>query len=177
MKDKAMDKNRRSFIKSSIAGLAGASLLPSLMKENAYAGEAKKEANFIYRTLGKTGIKVPIVSMGVMNTMNPKLVEAAYNAGIKHFDTAALYGQGRSETMVGKFFKDKPRDSFVLATKINMPGIMFGNINKNAKSQDFIDAFEKSMKKLDMDYVDILYLHVEHDGQVTAKYICLFSPT
>ncbi|MGD9158867.1 MAG: aldo/keto reductase [Desulfobacteraceae bacterium] len=172
MKDKTMDKNRRRFIKSSIAGLAGASLFPSLMKEKAYADEeSKNKTKFIYRTLGKTGIKVPIVSMGVMNTMNPKLVEAAYNAGIVHFDTAALYGQGKSETMLGEFFKDKPRDSFVLATKISMPGIMFGNLNKNAKPQDFINEFEKSMKRLDMDYVDILYLHGPGNREKT-----LFEP-
>lgn len=159
MKGKTMDNNRRRFIKSSIAGLAGASLFPSLVKGKAYANEPEKETNFIYRTLGKTSIKVPIVSMGVMNTQNPKLVEAAYNAGIVHFDTAANYQQGKNEIMLGEFFKDKPRDSFVLATKIFMPGIMFGNLNKNAKPQDFINAFEKSMKRIGLDYVDILYLH------------------
>ena len=159
MKDKTMNKNRRKFIKGSIAGLAGASLLPSFLKDKAFAEDSKKETKFIYRTLGKTGIKLPIVSMGVMNTMNPKLVEAAYNAGIVHFDTASLYGQGRSETMLGEFFKDKPRDSFVLATKVSMPGIMFGKLNENAKPQDFIDEFDKSFKRIGLDYVDILYLH------------------
>jgi hypothetical protein len=126
MKDKTLDKNRRKFIKGSIAGLAGASLLPSLMKNKAYAEGPANETKFIYRTLGKTGIKIPIVSMGVMNTQNPKLVEAAYNAGIVHFDSAANYQQGKNEIMLGEFFKDKPRDSFVLSTKISMPGIMFG---------------------------------------------------
>lgn len=159
MKDKTMDKNRRRFIKSSIAGIAGATMFPSFMKEKAYADEPEKGTKFVYRTLGKTGLKLPIVSMGVMNTMNPKLVEAAYNAGIVHFDTAALYGQGRSEAMLGEFFKDKPRDSFVIATKVPMPGIMFGNLNKNAKPQDFIDEFDKSFKRIGLDYVDILYLH------------------
>ena len=159
MKDKTMDKNRRKFIKNGLTGLAGASLLPSLMKEKVYADESPKKSNFVYRTLGKTGIKLPIVSMGVMNTMNPKLVEAAYNAGIVHFDTASMYGQGRSEAMLGKFFKDKPRDSFVLATKVMMPGMMGGAMNANAKPQDFINEFDKSMKRIGLDYVDILYLH------------------
>ena len=157
MTEKAMDKNRRKFIKLSIAGIAGASMLPSCIKKVEL--NENEKPNFVYRTLGKTGIKVPIVSMGVMNTQNPKLVEAAYDAGIVHFDTAALYGQGRSESMLGKFFKDKPRDSFVISTKINMPGIMMGNMNQNAKPEDFIKEFDKSMKKIDLDYVDILYLH------------------
>lgn len=171
MKDKTMNENRRRFIKSSIAGLAGASLFPSLMKEKAFAAGSEKEIKFIYRTLGKTGIKVPIVSMGVMNTMNPKLVEAAYNAGIVHFDTAALYGQGRSEIMLGKFFKDKPRESFVLSTKINMPGIMMPGDLKNAKPEDFLTEFEKSMKRIGLDYIDILYLHGPSNREKT-----LFEP-
>ncbi|HYX06195.1 MAG TPA: aldo/keto reductase, partial [Bacteroidales bacterium] len=159
MKDKSINKNRRKFIKSSIAGLAGASIFPAILKNKVYAGETEK-TNFIYRTLGKTGLKLPIVSMGVMNTLNPKLVEAAYDEGIVYFDTAALYGgMGKSETMLGKFFKDKPRDSFVISTKINMPGIMFGNLNENAKPEDFIREFDKSMKRIGLDYVDILYLH------------------
>lgn len=171
MKDTSINKNRRKFIKNSIAGLAGASIFPAIMKDKVYADEPAKQ-NFIYRTLGKTGIKLPIVSMGVMNTLNPKLVEAAYNAGIVHFDTAAMYGgMGKSETMLGEFFKDKPRDSFVLSTKIAMPGIMFGNINKNAKPQDFINEFEKSMKRIGLDYVDILYLHGPSNREKT-----LFEP-
>ena len=159
MKDMSVNKNRRRFIKNSIAGLAGASILPVIMKDKAYAAKPAKP-DFIYRTLGKTGLKVPIISMGVMNTLNPKLVEAAYDAGILHFDTAALYGgNGKSETMLGKFFKDKPRDSFIISTKISMPGIMFGQLNQNAKPQDFIREFDKSMKRIGLDYVDILYLH------------------
>ncbi len=155
MQENTMDKNRRRFLKVSIAGLAGASLLPSCMKKM----PVDEKPNFVYRTLGKTGIKLPIVSMGVMNTMNPKLVEAAYNAGIKHFDTASLYGQGKSEGMLGEFFRDKPRDSFVLGTKVAMPGMMFGSLNKDAKPQDFINEFDKGMKRIGLDYVDILYLH------------------
>jgi aryl-alcohol dehydrogenase-like predicted oxidoreductase len=172
MQENTMDKNRRRFLKNSIAGLAGVSFFPAVMRGNAWAAEEKKEPEFIYRTLGNTGIKLPIISMGVMNTMNPKLVEAAYNAGIKHFDTAALYGQGKSEVMLGEFFKDKPRDSFVIGTKVSMPGIMFGQLNENAKPQDFINEFEKGYKRLGLDYVDILYLH----GPSSKKKPCL-NPT
>ncbi len=171
MKDNKMDKNRRKFIKSSIAGLAGASLFPTIMREKAYANEPEKKANFIYRTLGRTGIKLPIVSMGVMNTQNPKLVEAAYNAGIVHFDTAAGYQRGKNEIMLGEFFKDKPRDSFVLSTKIAMPGAMFGELNKNAKPQDVVNEFEKSIKRIGLKYVDILYLH-----GVSSEKAALFEP-
>ncbi len=156
MKDMTINENRRKFLKIGIAGLAGASILPSCIKKI----PIDEKPDFVYRTLGKTGIRLPIVSMGVMNTLNPKLVEAAYNAGIVHFDTAAVYGgMGKSETMLGNFFKDKPRDSFVISTKVNMPGIMFGNLNENAKPQDFTREFDKSMERIGLEYVDILYLH------------------
>ena len=170
MVEKIKDKTRRNFIKNSVAGLAGVSLLPAFLKEEAFANETKK-TDFVYRTLGKTGIKLPIVSMGVMNTHNPKLVEAAYNAGIVHFDTAGLYFQGNNEVMLGEFFKDKPRDSFVLATKVNMPGIMYGEAYENGKSKDFLDKFEKNMKRIGLDYVDILYLHGP-----TSRKKALFEP-
>jgi aryl-alcohol dehydrogenase-like predicted oxidoreductase len=60
--------------------------------------------------------------------------------------------------MLGDFFRDKPRDSFVLGTKVSMPGSC-SNLNKNAKPQDFINEFDKGMKRIGLDYVDILYLH------------------
>ncbi len=171
MNKKLVNRNRRKFIKNSITGLAGVSLLPGLLSEKAHAAETKNEQKFVYRTLGKTGIKLPIISMGVMNTHNPKLVEAAYNAGVVHFDTAANYGRGNNEIMLGEFFKDKPRDSFVLGTKVSMPGMMFGNLNENAKPEDFIGEFDKSMKRIGLEYVDILYLHGPSSRKAT-----LFEP-
>ncbi|MCP4221044.1 MAG: twin-arginine translocation signal domain-containing protein [bacterium] len=166
--------NRRQFIKRTAAGIAGAAVLPSIMEgqEKKAAGNEKKKYKMIYRTLGKTGIKVPIVSMGVMNASNPNLVKAALDAGIVHLDTAWYYQGGRNEEMVGEVIKDRPRDSYVLGTKVWEPrDYSTGLFPKDAKADTFIAKFETSLKRLGLDYVDILYLH-----NVARKEAVMFEP-
>jgi predicted aldo/keto reductase-like oxidoreductase len=167
MKKKTVNHSRRSFIKKGAAGLAGAVVLPSALK-----GE-KKEAKFIYRTLGKTGLKLPIVSMGVMNADNPKLVQAALDAGIVHLDTAHAYQRGRNEEMIGKVIKDRPRGSFVIATKV--PGDHLdrktGLFTAKTSAESFVKNFHTSLKRLGLDYVDIFYLH-----SVVKKEAVMFEP-
>ncbi|MCP5103538.1 MAG: twin-arginine translocation signal domain-containing protein, partial [bacterium] len=167
-------KSRRSFIKKSAAGLAGAAILPSVLTgETKTAGkEAGKKKKMIYRTLGKTGLKLPIVSMGVMNADNPKLVEAALDAGILLLDTAWFYQMGRNEEMIGKVVKSRPRDSYVLATKVWEPrDRKTGLFPADAKADTFMQKFETSMKRLGLDHVDILYLH-----SVYCKEAAMFEP-
>ncbi|MFC1481670.1 aldo/keto reductase, partial [Candidatus Neomarinimicrobiota bacterium] len=154
-----MTKNmldRKNFLKSTVTGLAGISFLGSTVAPGIKNSEGDEDgAKFIYRTLGNTGIKVPIVSMGVMNAHNPALVKAALDAGITHLDTAHGYQRGRNEEMIGKVVKDFTRDSFTIGTKI--PGRMQDSDKETIK--EFRRRFDLSLKRLQMDYVDILYLH------------------
>jgi hypothetical protein len=57
--------------------------------------------NLEYRTLGKTGMKVTAVSMGVMNCSDPAVLLRAFDLGINFYDTADCYMHGRNEEMVG----------------------------------------------------------------------------
>lgn len=173
MKLQESSKSRRSFIKKGVAGLAGAAVLPSVLKgETKTPGKAGKKKKMIYRTLGKTGLKLPIVSMGVMNADNPKLVKAALDAGIVHLDTAWIYQRGRNEEMVGSVIKDVPRDSYVIATKTWEPrDRQTGLFPETAKADTFIEKFETSLKRLGLEYVDILYLH-----NIYNKKAALFEP-
>ena len=109
-------KSRREFFKKGILGMAGISMLPSIMKGK-YAEKkvAKKEKKIIYRTLGRTGIKVPVISFG---STGPEITRAALDAGIVYLDTANRYGAGRHEVMLGQILKERPRESFIIATKI-----------------------------------------------------------
>ena len=86
--------NRRDFFKTVATGLGGYVLLSPDQKEVSVPKQLK-ERKFVYRTLGKTGIKVPVISMGVMNADNPNLVKAALDAGIVHLDTAWSYQRGK----------------------------------------------------------------------------------
>jgi aryl-alcohol dehydrogenase-like predicted oxidoreductase len=158
---KKINTDRRSFIKKSAAGLAGVTFLPSILKgqKESITDETKKERKIIYRSLGKTGIKLPIISMGAQAT-EKNLYSAALDAGIVHFDTANTYNGGRHEQMLAEVIKGRPRDSYVIGTKVYVPtDEKTGIFSKEASAASFIEKFETSLKRLGLDYVEILSLH------------------
>jgi uncharacterized protein len=113
------------------------------------------------RTLGRTGIEVPIVSMGVMNADNPNLVRAALDGGIVLLDTAHGYQEGRNEEMLGTVLPDRKRDSFVLATKVHLSTLdrKTGLFSKQTRGEEIGEKLDISLKRLGIDHVDILHLH------------------
>jgi predicted aldo/keto reductase-like oxidoreductase len=113
----------------------------------------KGEEGILTRVLGKTGMEIPILSMGVMRADNPAVVRAAYNSGLTHFDTAHGYQRGKNEEMLGDFFKDKDRNTFTIATK--------GKANPNSDNfeKEYEELLNISLRRLQMDYVDIFYFH------------------
>lgn len=148
--------NRRGFLRTGLAGAAGITLSPAVIPHVAQADKS----NIIYRTLGKTGLKVPVISFGVMRSDNPALCKAAYEQGIKLFDTANGYMNGNNEIMLGNLFKIYPRDSFFLATKVKAAGISREGVpSSETTAEDFLSKFNTSLSRLQMDYVDILYVH------------------
>jgi aryl-alcohol dehydrogenase-like predicted oxidoreductase len=156
---------RRSFLRWSAAGLAGAAIKPALgsaQNPSPSTGPARKSP--IIRTLGRTGLKLPVVSMGVMNSDNPNLIRAALDRGIVMLDTAHGYQRGKNEVIIGEVLKGRPRDSFVLATKVPAPGRdrRTGAIPPDAKPEPFLEMFDISLQRLGLDHVDILYQHNVH---------------
>ena len=149
--------NRRGFLRTGIAGAAGiVALSPSFIS----ARSDEQQEGIIYRTLGKTGMKVPVISFGVMRADNPNLCKAAYEKGIKLFDTANGYQNGNNETMLGNLLKDYPRNSFFLATKVKPIGTdKLGKPSDQTTAEDFLAKFNTSLTRLKLDYVDILYVH------------------
>ncbi|MGQ9801356.1 MAG: aldo/keto reductase [Candidatus Saccharicenans sp.] len=153
--------NRRDFLRVGLTGLVttgAAGLL--LADDKKKKQDAKKQSTtasgpqppggrregFIYRTLGRTGVVLPVVSMGVMNSDNPELVRAALDSGLVHLDTAHGYQRGRNEEIIGQVLKGRPRDSFFIATKVR-------------EGERFLEMVDISLQRLGLDYVDILYLH------------------
>jgi len=151
--------DRRHFLRLGAAATAGLTTAVAFTPENARAS-SKADKKIITRKLGNTGIELPIVSMGVMRADNPNILKAAYQIGIKHFDTAHGYQGGRNEEMVGEFFKDKPRDSFIVSTKIHPD-------REGISTEKFMEMLDISLKRLKMDHVDILYLHAARDKDYT----------
>ena len=119
-------------------------------------GDGKKPSAAVKhtRTLGRTGLVLPVVSMGVMKSDNPGLVRSALEKGLLHLDTAHGYAKGRNEEMLGKVLVDHPRDSFVIATKVPTE-----KGDSAAAVRTWLGRVEISLQRLKMEYVDILYLH------------------
>ncbi len=161
---------RREFIAKPAAFLAASRLLrPSdlLSAETAPAAGAKK---IITRTLGKTGISVPIISMGDPGSNAPGLIRRSYEIGIRHFDTASTYQEGKSETQLGQTIKEMGvRKDVIIGTKI---AIMEQGqpLNSVQAAKNLKETFEVSLKRLQTDYVDILYLfHVDDEAALAME--------
>ena len=165
-----MKTNRRDFLKASVAGIAAAAF-PSCSGGKTNNEEASRQTTkkhtIVERTLGRTGISIPIVSVGGVAT-DKSVYRAALDAGIRHIDTDDTYRNGWHERMVGEVIRDRPRDSLVVATKVNTPSYNGGPYREGTRGEELLGRFEKSMKRLGVDYLDLLYLHsISHTSAVT----------
>lgn len=159
---------RRGFLSGALAALASAGAMGAAAgralgagapKKRTDAAAAKNPGDVVRRVLGRTGIEVPVVSMGVMNADNPALVRAAYERGVRHFDTAANYQFGRNEQMTGSVIRELGvRDRVVIATKGHTRPQRRGLSAADSKKKLFA-AVEGSLRRLGTDYVDVFYVH------------------
>lgn len=165
MANNQRDLTRRKFITGAAAGLATIGLAPAL----ALADDSKNDETqkpIINRKLGKSGIEVPIVSMGVMNSNMPGLVQASYEVGVRHFDTAAAYQFGRNEQMVGSVInKMGVRKNTIIGTKIFTPDQRTG-LDTEQTGKKLMQLLDGSLSRLKTDYVDILYIHNVRDAEI-----------
>ncbi|OHC79589.1 MAG: aldo/keto reductase [Rhodoferax sp. RIFCSPLOWO2_12_FULL_60_11] len=125
-----------------------------------------------YRTLGP--FQVSAIGLGCMNLSHAygapataeqgeRVLRSALDAGVTLFDTAALYGFGANETLVGRVLKQH-RQKFILASKCGMQGV---DVNGDGKLLRVIDGrpqtirktCEDSMRRLQTDVIDLYYLH------------------
>jgi aryl-alcohol dehydrogenase-like predicted oxidoreductase len=117
-----------------------------------------------YYTLGKSSLRISAIAFGCMSLpedlkASTKLLHHAIDLGINFFDTADLYQQGLNEEMVGKALKEKRRD-LILATKVGNQlrpdGIGW---DWNASKAYILSAIDKSLNRLQTDYIDLYQLH------------------
>ncbi len=136
------------------------------------------------REVGATGLKLSRIGFGGAPVGDLKrapdddgaraLLQAAWDAGIRYFDTAPMYGSGLSERRIGDFLRDKPRDSYVLSSKVGrvlVPDRAFalettGDTRAMPFRHEFdysydatMRTFEQSLQRLGLERIDILYLH------------------
>lgn len=125
-----------------------------------------------YINLGKTGLKVSRICLGMMSYGTPTwrewvldeaaarpFVQRAVEMGINFFDTANMYSLGRSEEITGKLLGELlPRDEVVIATKVYFP--MKDKPNGGGLSRKHImESIDASLKRLQTDYVDLYQIH------------------
>lgn len=152
---RSLDKlDRRSFLKAGALGAAAAVGLPALAR-----GAEESETAPVYRTLGRTGLKVSVVGIGAMRTTEPAILQAAFDRGVNYLDTAHCYMGGRNEKIVGKALKGY-RDKVYVATKCHI-----------GPRDAMLKSVEDSLRSLQTDYVDVIQLHglgskeeVMHEG-------------
>ena len=142
---------RREFLKIGLMGTTSALLgLEGIADAMHYASSG----SFVfpppvYRTLGRTGLKITIVSFGAMLTPEAEVMKIAFEHGVNYVDTARRYMGGRNEEIVGQALKGK-RDKVYVATK-TQPG-------SKSKEAIFRDV-EMSLRALNTDYIDVIQLH------------------
>ncbi len=150
--------DRRNFLKLSAAGAAGGLLTSAgpLRAATPHVTSRTAGNEIIYRTLGKTGIKLPLVNLGFVRSDNPRIVNLALDMGMTLIDTAHGYNNGRNEEMLGQVLRNRDRDSYYLATRLR------GNTE-----EQIMEAFDTSLGRLGLDYVDILGLHASASREHT----------
>ncbi len=125
--------------------------------------------------LGRTNKKVSVISLGTWSFGGPNMdgkipvgwadqsekaskavLKKSWEVGINHWDTADVYGDGKSESIIGKMWKTIPREDIFLATKV---GWDKGHYDHWYHPKHMKTNLERSLKNLQTDYVDLIYLH------------------
>jgi uncharacterized protein len=156
--------SRRRFLKDlSVTCTCGGLLVNPItaryaMGQNIKNDAAKDVTNMEYRPLGRTGLMVSAVSFGVMRLTEPAVLYEALEKGINYFDTAHVYQRGKNEDMLGSVLKEYGRQKVFIATKIP-PYARFLGMNKLNSQSAMEKSMETSLKRLQTDYVDVLFLH------------------
>jgi 1-deoxyxylulose-5-phosphate synthase len=117
-----------------------------------------------YRQLGNSDLQVSEISLGSWLTYSggvereaaAQCVEKAFEVGINFIDTANVYGTGASETFLGEVLKGRPRDSYVLATKLYFP---MSATDKGLSAAQIHKQIDASLSRLQTDYVDLYQCH------------------
>ena len=136
------------------------------------------------RPVGASGLAISRIGFGgapigdlkraPSDTGARELLQAAWDNGIRYFDTAPFYGSGLSERRIGDFLRDRPRDEYVLSTKVGrllVPDRQYAmDRTSDARAMPFRPEFdftydgvmrshEHSLHRLGLERIDILLLH------------------
>ena len=154
-----MSVSRRNILKAGAAAAALAAAGSTLRaaeqtaasapaSQSAEVPLAKAAASLPVRPLGKTGVKVSAINLGCGAVPTGRLLDHAYELGVRYLDTAASYGKGKSEVAIGEWFEKsgKRKDTF-LVTK------------QGGKPEEMLTSLDARLAALKTDTIDLYYSH------------------
>jgi L-galactose dehydrogenase len=125
-----------------------------------------------YRTLGKTGLKVSVLSFGasslggvfkpVEESVAIRTVHTALDLGINFIDVSPFYGYTKAEEVLGKALRGIPRETYYLATKVGR----YGDDEFDFSAQRSAKSLDQSLRRLGVDYVDLIQSHDNEYGDL-----------
>ncbi|WP_371817654.1 aldo/keto reductase [Amphibacillus sp. MSJ-3] len=136
-----------------------------------YQPEKDRYKNMFYNRLGKSGLKLPAISLGLWNNFGESdlfanqraMITRAFDLGITHFDLANNYGPpaGAAEENFGRILKKdlaSYRDQLIISTKAGFY-MWEGPYGEWGSKKHIISSLDQSLKRMGLDYVDIFYHH------------------
>ena len=129
---------------------------------------SRYDGRMSYRQCGKSGIKLPLLSLGCWHNFGgdtPSLeqtdmIKTSFDGGITHFDLANNYGPpyGSAERNVGKILKDLPRDELLISSKAGYD-MWHGPYGQGGSRKHLLASLDQSLKRTNLEYFDIFYSH------------------
>lgn len=134
-----------------------------------YTPKENRYEKMIFNHCGKSGLKLPAVSLGLYQNFSKaegydvprKTIQTAFDLGVTHFDLANNYGEGNAETVFGKILKQdfkNYRDEMIISTKAGFE-MWPGPYGDWGSRKSLISSIDQSLGRLNLDYVDIFYHH------------------
>lgn len=136
-----------------------------------YTADPNRYENMKYNRCGKSGIKLPAISLGLWHNFGAidsyenakEMIHLAFDKGITHFDLANNYGPpaGSAETTFGKVLKEgfeSHRDEIIVSTKAGWK-MWEGPYGDYGSKKYLVASLDQSLKRMGLDYVDIFYHH------------------
>jgi len=135
--------------------------------------------NMPFRRLGRSGLRVPVFSLGGWLTLGgtvtgdpvKEIIKTAFDNGINMFDTAEVYSKGKSEIEMGRVIKELNlrRTDLVISTKLFW-GPRGGPNDGGLSRKHIVEGTKESLARLQLDYVDVIFAH-RHDINVPMEEI------
>lgn len=156
-----------------------------------YLADEKRYEKMIYNRCGKSGLKLPAISLGLWQNFGfsssldniEKMCYTAFDLGITHFDIANNYGypyNGSAEENFRKILErglGKYRDEIIISTKAGYDMWAGPYGDKNGSRKYLIASLDQSLKRIGVDYVDIFYHHVYDPNTPLEETACALDST